>query len=207
VDLGFVFILREKRPVPWGERIVQLETFREKLGHLRVPLSDPILGRWVNVQRKSYASFIEGKKSSLTEEKVRELTALGFVFQAGKKRARDPTTPKKSWEERLGQLKEFKEEYGHCVVPQLFKGYPGLGRWVHKMRDQYKLMKQGKPCVGITAERALRLAEIGFVFENAKHVTMKPRVQPDPLPVELPRVLPSELTASSGHLLELTLDT
>jgi len=42
-----------------------------------------------------------------------------------------------------------------------------------QMRDQYKLMKAGRPCVGITAERALRLAELGFVFENAKHKTIK----------------------------------
>jgi len=132
VDLGFVFVLRDKRPVPWSERMEQLRKYREENGHLRVPLSHPTLGRWVNVQRKSYTCFLEGKKSSLTQERVDDLTELGFVFQAGKKRARDPSLPKKSWEERLRQLQEFREEYGHCVVPQLFKGYPGLGRWVHK---------------------------------------------------------------------------
>ena len=38
------------------------------------------------------------------------------------------------WEVRFRQLKEFKEEHGHCVVPQ--KQPRGLGIWAHPLITQ-----------------------------------------------------------------------
>lgn len=36
--------------------------------------------------------------------------------------------------------------------------------WVHKQRKLYKMLKNGKPC-SLSTERALKLADVGFVFD------------------------------------------
>eukprot|EP01089_Gocevia_fonbrunei_P022460 TRINITY_DN9095_c0_g1_i1.p1 TRINITY_DN9095_c0_g1~~TRINITY_DN9095_c0_g1_i1.p1 ORF type:complete len:263 (-),score=39.41 TRINITY_DN9095_c0_g1_i1:30-818(-) len=66
---------------------------------------------------------------------------------SGKKR---PT-----WLERFNQLKEFKENYGHCKVPYRWAENPGLGRWVGLMR---KKMKDGR----LEDEKKQMLQSISF---------------------------------------------
>jgi len=66
-----------------------------------------------------------------------------------------------SWEERYGELLEFKEEHGHVIVPQ--KSGP-LGTWVKGQRTGYKKMKAEKKSP-LTADKALKLSEIGFGFD------------------------------------------
>lgn len=51
------------------------------------------------------------------------------------------------------------------VVPQ---SYPGLGEWVHRQRKDYKALRDGKPSK-MTAERALKLNEEGFVFDATRN--------------------------------------
>ena len=58
----------------------------------------------------------------------------------------------------------FRNANGHACVPQ---HYPGLGYWVHAQRNQYRLMKQGKKSP-MTNEKALKLAEIGMVWDAQK---------------------------------------
>ena len=44
--------------------------------------SNPQLGTWVHTQRRQYKLMKEGKKSSMTEEKVKDLDAMGFEWEA-----------------------------------------------------------------------------------------------------------------------------
>mmetsp|Transcript_38894 Transcript_38894/g.116970 ORF Transcript_38894/g.116970 Transcript_38894/m.116970 type:complete len:182 (+) Transcript_38894:3206-3751(+) len=76
---------------------------------------------------------------------------------------------KKPWAERFVELVQFKEDHGHTVVPQ---HYPQLGGWVHLQRVHYKLMKQGRKS-SMTHEKALKLIDIGFVFEVKPHKIQK----------------------------------
>ena len=63
-----------------------------------------------------------------------------------------------TWDERLGQLKAFKEQYGDCSVPSEWGDNPVLGRWVGTQR---RLYKSGK----LADERVRRLDEIGFEWD------------------------------------------
>ena len=55
----------------------------------------------------------------------------------------------------------YREEHGHTLVPQL--SCP-LGVWVKEQRNNYRRMKRGVQSP-MTAEKALRLTEIGFHFD------------------------------------------
>jgi hypothetical protein len=43
------------------------------------------------------------------------------------------------------------------------QSYPALGNWVHVQRVGYKLLKEGRE-TNFTAEKALKLSEVGFEF-------------------------------------------
>jgi hypothetical protein len=103
-DIGFIFEKR-KQSVKWEERVKQLKRFQEKYGHVRVPKSDPELGVFVNRQRYEYTKMMAGKPSSMNEERLNELKALDFVFQAGKT---PKNAHKKPWEERYQELVEYQ---------------------------------------------------------------------------------------------------
>ncbi|PYL26590.1 MAG: hypothetical protein DMF37_01580, partial [Verrucomicrobia bacterium] len=63
-----------------------------------------------------------------------------------------------NWEERFGELKAFKERFGHCNVPQDWRENPPLGRWARKQRGKNK---SGE----LSEDRRLRLEQIGFLWE------------------------------------------
>jgi len=101
----------------------------------------------------------------MNEGRVQDLESLGFIFQVGKRRPTETTAVRKSWDERFTELLQFKDTYGHTLVPQ---NNSALGEWVHKQRKMYKLLKSGKPC-SLTTERALKLADVGFVFDASAY--------------------------------------
>ena len=61
-------------------------------------------------------------------------------------------------------MKVFKEEHGHCLVPQM---YPELGQWVHGQRQDYLLLSRGQKSP-LTTERLAKLQSVGFVFRTGK---------------------------------------
>lgn len=66
-----------------------------------------------------------------------------------------------NWDERFGQLKAFKERFGHCNVPRDGAEHPQLGGWVKRQRD---IRKHGT----LDADRFYRLNQIGFVWDPYK---------------------------------------
>jgi hypothetical protein len=62
------------------------------------------------------------------------------------------------WEGWLAKLKKYKAAHGDCKVPQRWAEDPGLGSWVHNQRGGD----------GVTAERAAKLEELGFVWEGSR---------------------------------------
>jgi len=169
-QLGFQFCPKGSY-VTWEDRIKELKEFRDLNGHCRVPIGHTSLGDWVSKTRRDYKLWKQGEKSSMTPERERELMELGFVFEAGKTPERREGRIK-SWEERFEDLKAYKELHGHTVVPQ---NAGALGQWVHAQRVNYKKIKNGKSS-SLSAEKALKLAEIGFVF-NASDRSFRGRKQ------------------------------
>lgn len=107
-----------------------------------------------STERYQHKLKMEGKPSTMTDERVLALNALGFVWNAHEA----------GWEERFNELLQFKAEKGHCNVPSLYKVNQKLATWVKCARRQYKLLIAGKKS-NMTLERATRLASVGFVWE------------------------------------------
>ena len=102
--------------------------------------------------------MMEGSPSSMTPDRARALEALGFVwFQ------RDLV----DWYSRLEDLKQYKQQYGDCLVPNKYAENPPLGTWVMHQRAQYRKLREGKPSP-MTEERVEALESIGFVWSISK---------------------------------------
>jgi len=152
-NLGFAWNAQE---AAWGKHMSDLKSFLEEHGHCHVPLNHskyPKLGLWVKEQRRHYTLMKQKKQSHMTEARVRELTALGFCWD----------THETTFSERLRELSEYKQRFGHCLVPTNYSENPKLGTWCHHQRRQYRKWKEGKSC-HITEDRIKALERIGFVF-------------------------------------------
>ena len=161
-DIGFIFSSKEKI-TSWDERLSMLREKHRADGHIRFHKSDQAMRSWINRIRKEYQAFQEGERTQLTQEKINQLNELGMVWVTG---FPSGTThaPRKTWNERFEDLKDFIRNNGHSFVPQAM---PGLGEWVHTQRAEYKKMQKGEKSV-LTAERALKLVEVGFCFDAKK---------------------------------------
>ncbi|KAL3774789.1 hypothetical protein ACHAW5_002190 [Stephanodiscus triporus] len=66
--------------------------FKNETGHCKVPQhfpENPRLGRWVQNQCQQCRFYTEGKHSSITEERINILKAVGFVWRITRTRPTD----------------------------------------------------------------------------------------------------------------------
>jgi len=93
------------------------------------------LGAWVEKQRIEYKKYCaireddwndsEIPKTILNEDRVKKMDDIGFVWDVREKQ----------FEEKLGQLRIFKEMNGH-IDPRSMNGQ--LALWVRKRENQYR---------------------------------------------------------------------
>lgn len=82
----------------------------------------------------------EDKPSSLSKERVQQLEDLGFAWTVRENNA-------DVWERRLGELAQYKDEHGDCLVPQRYPQNPALGTWVNTQVSFRTLLRlQLGPC-------------------------------------------------------------
>ena len=141
----------------WEARFRELEEFQEEHGHCNVPRKHLRLGKWVNNQRCAGKE----KLQRLDASRVQKLDRLGFEWATARRRY--------PWEGWCQRLKEFKEEHGHCDVPQKYAG--GLGNWVAQQR-----FKGGKR--RLDAHQIQQLNELGFQWG---------KTMPDPCEAKVPQ--------------------
>eukprot|EP00980_Cylindrotheca_fusiformis_P008259 scaffold1736_cov127-Cylindrotheca_fusiformis.AAC.73 len=141
----------------WSEKFEELIEFRNKYGHCLVPNSfkeNPTLAQWVKRQRYQYKLKQEGKRSTVSDERVEALEEIGFVWDSHKV----------VWEERLTELIDYKRQTGNCNVPSRYAENRQLAIWVKRQRRQYKFYCTNKPS-SMTEERISRLEAIGFEWD------------------------------------------
>ena len=83
VNLAQLSTNLRKRKIPWRTMYLELKEFSEKNGHCRVPQrypKNPKLGLFVKAQRRQYKLMVQGKKSTLTHERLAALESLGFLW-------------------------------------------------------------------------------------------------------------------------------
>jgi hypothetical protein len=116
-ELGFKFRLLEKSPtMEWEDGLARLRRFKERFGHCNVPAiwsEDVAFGRWI--------AKLRGAKRTLPSDKIQQLTELGL----------DWNPLRSEWEKNFKALKTFKEQHGHCRVPN---GSGPLADWVSNVR-------------------------------------------------------------------------
>ena len=140
-ELGFRWGLARILSDRWEARFQQLKEFKKEHGHCDVPKKHPGgLGSWAALQR------CEARSQHRDAEQAQKLEELGFQW-----------SKQYPWEARFEQLKEFKEEHGHCNVPQRQPG--GLGFWV-----KYQRSRQGSRSRNVSQTQ--KLDELGLKLQE-----------------------------------------
>ncbi len=143
----------------WNNMFLELKKFHKAHGHCRVP-SSTSLGQWVVRMRFLYRQDPPGKaKLALTQQRIDLLNSISFAWN---------TRSEEMWQTRVGQLREFKRQHNHCMVPRNYPENPQLSTWVATQRKNYNKKQQGKPSP-LTQERIDQLNSLGFVWNYWDH--------------------------------------
>jgi hypothetical protein len=155
--------------VSWEDRIRTLKEYKDQHGDLFIPIrykANPSLGKFVHNTREQYKLFHKQtpanykKKCSLTQERIDELNALGFVWNTQRTERQN-----EDWEKRYAQLVQFQKQNGHCLIPHGYEPDPGLAEWVHRQRTTYaSRFKQQQQQQQLIQQRMNKLQDIGFNF-------------------------------------------
>jgi hypothetical protein len=76
-EMGFAW---DSHKAAWIERIEALKLFKAEYAHCNIPSNydDRALAVWVKCQRRQYKLYTKGSKSTMTEERFRELEGMNF---------------------------------------------------------------------------------------------------------------------------------
>jgi len=142
------------------KRCRELIVFKEEFGHCNVPTKysgNPSLGQWCSSMRIAYKKIQKGMTTdrNLSLDRIERLEEIGFQWKG--------FDHDEAFEKRCRELIAFKEEFGHCNIPQTCAGNPKLGRWCGSMRLIYKKVQKGMTTrCNLSRDRIERLEEIGF---------------------------------------------
>lgn len=163
-------LIRRTQSSAWSDKFQELIEFKKRTGHSCVPRTfkqNMPLGRWVKLQRYQYKLRKEGKRSTLTERRIKALENIGFVW----------VPHAASWEDRLNDLKVFIHEKGHANVPSNDQVNPRLAAWVKRQRQLYKMLMNGEPS-SLTVGQIWQLEDIGFQWAFARNIKEEPDAPP-----------------------------
>ena len=122
------------RQVTLDERLEQLSAYRARAGHQNVPVTDPVLGRWMWHQRNDY------RRMTMSGKRVRRLEAAGFDWMV-------------DWNDRMEQLRTYAAGHGGvCDPPPSDPFLGGFAVNLRAMRDNRELDRDAEA----------RLDSIGF---------------------------------------------
>jgi hypothetical protein len=141
----------------WYQRYHELIEFKQEYGQCCVPVywpQNPQLAQWVKRQRSQFKLRNEGRHSNMSDSRIQALDQIHFVWDSHSV----------FWEKRLEELKQFREEHGHCRVPTNYPQNQELAVWTKSQRHQFKLFCQDDKKSHITLERIQKLVKIGFAF-------------------------------------------
>ena len=149
-DLGFVWNVFDHQ---WQQGFDRLVAYKSVHGDVNVPVGHVTddgykLGSWVYEQRRSMS------KGKLSEEQIKQLEDLGFVWNV----------PDHRWQEGFNRLVAYKSVHGDVNVPVghvTDDGYK-LGSWVYEQR---RSMSKGK----LSEEQIKQLEDLGFVWNVFDH--------------------------------------
>jgi uncharacterized protein (DUF2237 family) len=82
----------------------------------------------------------------LTDDNIAELESTGFLWslQTSKPTQKRTKFEDACFDQRVQELKAYRDTNGHCRVPFLYEPNKALGNWVSTVRTQYTWRGQGK---------------------------------------------------------------
>jgi hypothetical protein len=148
------------------------------------------LSRFVTMIRRYHKEWQEGKQensrggrkihrqrqrllsSFFTDDRIRQLDAMGFVWVT--KRGVKPVhmTPEQEEESFTTKLSELRKIVLELKDP--IRRHPKMQEWITKQRTEYKAFQAGIPST-MTTDRIAALAKAGFAFEAIKKRTWDER--------------------------------
>ena len=137
----------DKLGFTWDMRYGELIKYKEQFGDCNVPhawTENKPLNKWVTKLRANY------KNKKLSEDRIKRLEEIGFEWKLI-----SYIPSKLPWKKMFELLKEYKDEHGHCNVPDRWLENKHLSYWVSTQRRTYRKGKLTKDCIK-------RLEEIGF---------------------------------------------
>ena len=148
--LGMVWDVDEFQ---WEQKFQAARQYCQEYGNLEVPTryetpDGVCLGIWIQSVRRDY------KSGRLDKAKIQRLEAIGMVWDM--ERAR--------WERQYRAALAYYQEHGHVDIPVCHETPEGLklGRWIQRMRRDYKKGVLGKNDVA-------RLEAIGITWDVSDH--------------------------------------
>jgi len=150
-------------PISWDDRIQDLKAVKEICGHCMVKRGfkdNPALASFVTKMRDYKNRIKRGTYtgSFLTPARITELDELGFEW-----------SQKKPFEDRVDQLKAFKESHGHIRVTESVDA--SLTGFIRSMRRARSNPGSGR--MTITEERIKALDDLGFKWTTEQKQTFE----------------------------------
>jgi len=144
------------------DRIQDLKDFRETLGHCRVKRrfkGNPALAAFVFTMRNYKNKIKRGAYSGyfLTVARINELDEPGFEWNE-----KEQPTNMRLFEQRIDQLKAFKELHGHLRITDALD--KNLASYCGRMRQAR--LKPNSGGLTITEEKIMALDELGFEWNE-----------------------------------------
>jgi hypothetical protein len=148
--------IRDYHKDKWDKRYNELRNVFKETGRSSVHHNDVSkkgLARWIKRQRYQYKLLHECKTSTMTEDRIEALQRLNFVWDSHST----------AWDDRIQELKLFKDTNQHCNVPYNYPANKTLASWIKYQRRQYRLMERGGKS-NISSKRICQLKNLGFQF-------------------------------------------
>ena len=157
-----------KQYTKFEARFDELTEFKKKFGHCNVPTrydaNPTLLGNWCMTLKTSYKKMQRLQKQSgyLSYERIQRLEKLGFKWVV------ITSFRNAAFDQRVGELTEFKNKFGHCNVPPKYDVNPSLRNWCMTMRKAYNKIRKGESTRTILShERIERLDKLGIKWKNS----------------------------------------
>ena len=165
--LGFDWVLRNSA-ITFEQRLEDLKAYKEKYGCLNVKKEhNPSLHVFCGNIR--HARKNPGKGIKINEDRIASLDALGFDWKVLKGK-------NASFEQRIDDLRAYKEKHGHVNVSQ--KEDSSLYNFCHHMRNARKYPEKSHRV--LTEDRIASLDALGFdwsIKEQAAKKSFEQRIE------------------------------